>query len=124
MKTTYGIKISSSLVATVTLTGIGQQAPREGDNIIVSAAIALPAEGEVLALEIQFGARCPVAGEPLHSRWGFPEKGLRISQKIFSAATFAAARKAANAWAKTEVGKLQAALSARAAALVAAGDWE
>ena len=128
MRTEYAYQLSCKLSAQVILEGAGQQPLLEGDLVEVVVKVSLPisASSGSLLEEIQFGRRIAVFNEYLSPGWGTyrTDSDDRTRVEVFRATTWAEARKKANEYAKSELAKLRDALTARAAALEAAGEWE
>jgi hypothetical protein len=127
MKTTQKtqiIELAPDIKAKYTIARAGQQPPKEGDGVVVEAALYLPAEETYLDSRIQFGHRVEVAGSTLHCYWGVASKkeDFRYCTREFVAARWSEAFAQAEAWARGELQKLADALAARARALQEAED--
>ncbi len=124
-----------------TLERVGQRRRSLGDEVVVVANVFLRAlawtdeDGDSrseLVEEVCYGHRALVCGEATHRSWGsYFEAGddspcgayaYRCHEKNFMAPTWAEAEALAADYIRTELGYLVAALDARAAALLAAGE--
>ena len=119
-KKTVVLDLPGDVKVKYSLQRAGQQAPGEGDGIIVQAKIYLPSAGPFSDLDsrIQFRDRVHLGGVPLHCNWGVADdKGFRYYAKEFVAAKWSQAFAEAEAWARDELQKLADALARRAEAL-------
>jgi hypothetical protein len=115
---TYTVELAPGMKAKYSLEHAGQQAPHEGDGVVVLAKIMLPARNSQLIPEIQFYNRVRVGPEPLNAIWGAPcGDDYRYMGKDFVAAKWSEAFMKAADWARTELQRLEDALKARAKAL-------
>jgi hypothetical protein len=108
-----------------TITRVGQQSIDEGDMVIVRAQLHLPAVTEyhdsVIRPDLRFEKRLKLGLDyeyPLSRLWGSYAKDSRYSINDFVESTWELAFQAAKATCEGEIAKLEAALAARAKALV------
>lgn len=101
----------------------GQQDPDTSDLVQVTVELELPASStgaQILHEELQFGVIVNVFGEDLLSNWS-SMTGKVARQQSYTGTDYATLFTTAQAYATAELAKLTAALTARDAALTAAG---
>jgi hypothetical protein len=109
------IELEYGLDAKVSLMRASQQAPWQGDEVMVEARIDLPAERgkSTLNYHLRFGERLWLAGIPLEKEWGWEGEGCRWISKCFRSWKASEAFELAEKWAMEEVGKLAKMLEER-----------
>jgi len=122
----YGFRLVKNLFATVTIADIGQQPIDVGDRVQVLLTLGLPciAGSSILDPVITFGGRVEIMDRPLCKRWGdlagVVGSPYRTKTLVFTAVSWAGARRQATLLAFKELIKLRNACHDRLGALVVA----